>query len=1119
MSDPLGTYSFLPWLRLGIANQIGAADEDHAVKVRATVEVELTLKGKALGGGADLLAHPSRPVSLYGPGDIVGLESRAIVKVEPRDGFTNYEPNYLPHIEFYDEDLPWRYTPAAPDLAKHRLRPWLALAVLAESEFESGKGLRTGPLETISLLSPPGDVFPPADQLWAWAHVHVNQDLVKNGDAIRSTDLAAVLPRLASLLDADPDRAYSRIVSPRQLEPNRRYHAFLLPTFESGRLAGLGLTADAANPDFYATLSAWADYGGRPQGNVYPFYYRWSFKTGETGDFESLARLLKPRPPDARLGRRDIDVLEPGSNIDGIDVPGLDGVLRLEGALRVPDQALDPAQEAERKKFDQWDLDYPHLFQRQLAAFVNLGADYAEKVPEDANAGNADLPAAIQSDPDPLIVPPIYGRWHALTDRLLFNEDGTEAPQNRNWVHQLNLDPRFRVAAGFGTAVVQDKQEELMDAAWEQVGEIIAANRLIRQGQVAREVSFVWYDRHLGPVKGANEERGFVLMAPVHRRVLSGGLTVHHQVAKSRVPRAALSAPMRRILRPRGHVAKRLGFARPAGPADLLDQLNTGKVLPAPPKTTPDALPTVEKTAAQLPPGTLLVQDLPGMQGMRERPWLAWLLPLLLLLLALLVFLLLPVAGAVLGTLLALAAVFLFFLISWLLRRPGKAGGIQPGSGSPGEIEGLPGFPDFQIGEPVVGQPAGPAPRPGQGDSSEGTLFKDALEDVQVLIATSTEVSRVPERPRIDIPGLSTTTYETIDPLVTIPDFVLGGITIPGRLIVLIGESFKEALAYPEFDMPMYKPLTEPTVERFLPGIQHLPQNTVTLLETNQRFIEAYMVGLNHEFARELLWREYPTDQRGSYFRQFWDVSGVRNTENLSKEALREKLRDIPPLHLWSKFSKLGDHDHRENPGENEAEVVLVIRGELLKRYPTAVVYAHRAKWQLDQNGVVDPTQERMLETSGNPENNILLPLYEAEAKPDVFFRGFDLTAQEAKGGSGMGGDLDPGWFFVITERPGEPRFGLDIAPAAGGTLNTWNDLAWPQVLGGDDKGFLRLGAGTPTLSLVAPNPDTEDEKVLQHLEDKKLQWHQNTNSAELAYILYQAPVLVAMHGKVMLPD
>ena len=43
-------------------------------------------------------------------------------------------------------------------------------------------------------------------------------------------------------------------------------------------------------------------------------------------------------------------------------------------------------------------------------------------------------------------------------------------------------------------------------------------------------------------------------------------------------------------------------------------------------------------------------------------------------------------------------------------------------------------------------------------------------------------------------------------------------------------------------------------------------------METNQRFVEAYMVGLNYEFARKLLWREYPTDQRGSYFRQFWSV-------------------------------------------------------------------------------------------------------------------------------------------------------------------------------------------------------------------------------------------------------
>ena len=59
------------------------------------------------------------------------------------------------------------------------------------------------------------------------------------------------------------------------------------------------------------------------------------------------------------------------------------------------------------------------------------------------------------------------------------------------------------------------------------------------------------------------------------------------------------------------------------------------------------------------------------------------------------------------------------------------------------------------------------------------------------------------------------------------------------------------------------------------PNINLIPPNSITLVETNQRFIESYMVGLNHEFARKLLWREYPTDQRGSYFRQFWDVKGI----------------------------------------------------------------------------------------------------------------------------------------------------------------------------------------------------------------------------------------------------
>src|SRR5688572_32772514 len=42
----------------------------------------------------------------------------------------------------------------------------------------------------------------------------------------------------------------------------------------------------------------------------------------------------------------------------------------------------------------------------------------------------------------------------------LFRSDreGNDLSDRRNWVHQLNLDPRHRVAAGFGTRVVRSEE-------------------------------------------------------------------------------------------------------------------------------------------------------------------------------------------------------------------------------------------------------------------------------------------------------------------------------------------------------------------------------------------------------------------------------------------------------------------------------------------------------------------------------------------------------------------------------------------------------------------------------------------------------------------------------------
>src|SRR5262249_25403930 len=78
----------------------------------------------------------------------------------------------------------------------------------------------------------------------------------------------------------------------------------------------------------------------------------------------------------------------------------------------------------------------------------------------------------------------------------------------------------------------------------------------------------------------------------------------------------------------------------------------------------------------------------------------------------------------------------------------------------------------------------------------------------------------------------------------------------------------------PSFPQPMYEPLRDLFGQLLLPGVEGIPDNSVMPFRVDAGFIESFMAGLNDEMSRELLWREFPTDLRGTYFRQFWDVSG-----------------------------------------------------------------------------------------------------------------------------------------------------------------------------------------------------------------------------------------------------
>jgi hypothetical protein len=139
-------------------------------------------------------------------------------------------------------------------------------------------------------------------------------------------------------------------------------------------------------------------------------------------------------------------------------------------------------------------------------------------------------------------------------------------------------------------------------------------------------------------------------------------------------------------------------------------------------------------------------------------------------------------------------------------------------------------------------------------------------------------------------------------------------------------------------------------------------------------------------------------------------------------------------------------------------------------------------------------------------------PLYYSFVAPDIYFIGFDLTLAEVKGDPSLDetsvvrAKLTPaqlGWFFVLQEVVGEPRFGLDVEePVEPAPTPSWNDLSWVNVdLAGDQRIDVKK-------NLVATAVSVREEGT---------RW--GANAADMAYIFYQEPVMVGIHGREMLKN
>jgi hypothetical protein len=943
-------YVFLPWVRQGAASGIQTPDSLSANQA-GVVSVPVKLR---VNNTDDIDRH----VRLYGPGDVTGIDPQQVVRTEPRHLATDFEPNYFLAIEFDHPDFPWLFTPAKADAAG-RLRPWLCLVVVRKQEGVTLRVDRNLPLPVLEISAParPERELPDLSESWAWAHAQVTGSRREAGS-------------LKASLAGDPALTVSRLLCPRRLDPVTAYLACVVPAFELGRKAGLGLPILPA--DEQKLEPAWASGAQSPPQVTLPIYFHWEFRTGAGGDFEELVRLLEPRKMPEEVGKRRMDISQPGFKITPPLPP--DTTLELEGALRVLDAPTAEWPEKTRTPF-----------QAELKKILDAPSQ-----------------AMKEEGKDSLLAPPIYGCWQAAQHTVVITPAPPTSPPSPPWLHELNLDPRHRAVAALGTQVVQTQQEQLMASAWEQLGEIERINQMRRQAQLGRAVNGVYHARHFTRF---SEEALLKVVAPAQSRVVVAEtvntvpttMLLSRTISQSAIPDRAVSAPLRRLTRPRGAISTRFRTVG-APPIAIVAKLNTTTIVQFQKKEA--GLVTIDQVSDQ----TFLEAHQPLVQDIR------------------------------------------FYEASNALDKAPQLGEFKI------VAEGL-----------VPALPIDPVRLP---DSPDAQAFRNAAKAHMDYLIQRVFISfKIFPAPPMDLSDTKDKLLQNLNPEKTINARVQASLRIAGGAEPR-GDPLEPILDAPDFPQPMYETLRDLSQDFLFPGLENVPPNTATLLETNPKFVESFLVGLNAEMSRELLWRGYPTDQRGTYFRQFWDTSAGNDQP------------DIDMINKWSNRA-LG-----QNASAGE-QLVLLIRGELLRRYPNSVIYAVAAVRKDGQlNLLSGPEHERH-------------PLFRGTLKPDITFLGFDLTKEAAI--------AEPGFFFVIQEQPTEPRFGLDAAefdkPLP--ELTTWNNLSW-RHLANTEKALKALSHVLVSRVQLSPTSPVKGS------------W--GRNAAHQAYITLQRPVRIAIHAKDMIP-
>jgi hypothetical protein len=502
-------FTLLPFARPGLMTSASGA-QGNAARLGMAYSAQILINGSVSGATIPLGAE------LRGPGDVLGFDNSLIVATDPAARGSAFEANYFPYVEFGPTDFPWRFT-LDTAVADGRLQPWITLIALTADEFEAIPPVSDLP-RAIRVFDPAKSLPPVADLLFS-AHVHL--DGAPAGSAA-----------IAGALSDSTFGSRSRLLCTRKLAESTAYFLFVVPTYELGRLAGLGQIPQASPPD----KPAWTNAAGAVE---LPYYWSHSFLTNSGEDIEAMLRRLRAinAADNSAIGAQErIFAGDPG-HYPGYSKP--DAEFLRQAATNDPG---DPPPGFSTE---------PNLVSK-LADTLN-DAIKGERV--DETRSQADLGQSVE---DPLVTFPAYGFRYREEERV------NKALKEAYWFNHINLDLKFRDAAARGAEIVRLHQDHYMQLSWEQYEGIVEANARLARLQAAEQLAVNLTVRRLSNLEPSV---ALALAEPVWSLGASktGTSTVRDELGGKGAPTSYAGRAMRRLAskRQRAPLAKAgLGLAR-----------------------------------------------------------------------------------------------------------------------------------------------------------------------------------------------------------------------------------------------------------------------------------------------------------------------------------------------------------------------------------------------------------------------------------------------------------------------------------------------------------------------------------------------------------------------------